>query len=101
MGREPERDVYFWIQFGEMWKSLAELAGNPRREECLKKAAACLRHAGTIRQRIQAAGRRREGASPIEENSRRTFFSGAPCCPLCFRNNPGAQVQSPERPGRS
>jgi len=100
MGREPEQDVYFWIQFAEMWKSLADLAGNPRREVCLKRAATCLGRARTIRQRIETAGRRRERNTRIQENSRKTSHSGGPCCPLCFPNNRAAQIQSPEHPGR-
>ena len=54
MGRGPEGEISFWIQFAEVWKSLAELAEPSKREECLNKAAACLRRANTIRQRTTA-----------------------------------------------
>jgi len=54
MGRGPEGEIFFWIQFAEVWKSLAELADPAVREECLKKAAACLRRAKTIRQKTTA-----------------------------------------------
>lgn len=66
VGREPERDVYFWIQFAEMWKSLADLAGNSRREECLKRAVVCLRRARAIRQKTEKAaqGRRKAERAP-------------------------------------
>jgi len=54
MGRGPEGELSFWIQFAEVWKSLPDLSEPPVREECLKKAAACLRRAKTIRQKLAA-----------------------------------------------
>lgn len=70
MGREPEQNVYFWIQFAEMWKSLADIAGNSNRDECLKRAAVCLRRARMIRQRLDKTAPARQSTNRSPENLR-------------------------------
>jgi hypothetical protein len=47
-----ERDVAFWIQFAEIWKSLADISHSSQRTDFLAKAATCLRKAQAIKERM-------------------------------------------------
>jgi hypothetical protein len=56
MGPGTERTLAFWIEFAEIWKSLADHSQKPRqRAECLKRAEACLSRAKLIREKIEKA----------------------------------------------
>jgi hypothetical protein len=75
MGQGIERTLAFWIEFAEIWKSLADHSQKPRqRAECLKRAEACLARAKLIREQIEKAIRNEE-KNQGDEQSTETIVS--------------------------
>jgi hypothetical protein len=48
-----ERGLAFWIQFAEIWKSLADISHSSQRADFLAKAATCLRKAQDIKEKVR------------------------------------------------